>query len=240
MPSAPEDESTAEEEAALASATEKPVAMVGAANDARPPGPKPSAHEGPPADDRALMLAGWSCVGLIAATCLGIYILFASAFSAIDDPTDGMVTLPPEVELEAPENGIFENGGLENGARERVVRAGVQWETDYGAARERAQAADRALLLLFTAEFSTASLDLKDGTFTDPRVVAHVERAFVPVHVDLTEPTTEASAVAERFGVQFTPQIVYVDATTQNRLAMDTTTLVDPDVLLEHLSAAAP
>ena len=53
--------------------------------------------------------------------------------------------------------------------------------------------------------------------YTDPGVVAQVEEAFVPVRVHVKDQPTEFKRLGDRFGAQWTPTILSVDKTGQER-----------------------
>ena len=53
--------------------------------------------------------------------------------------------------------------------------------------------------------------------YTDPRVVRFVNDSFVPVRVHVKENAAAFKQLGERFGVQWTPTILTVDANGQER-----------------------
>jgi TolA-binding protein len=53
--------------------------------------------------------------------------------------------------------------------------------------------------------------------YTDPRVVRFIEESFVPVRVHVKENAADFKRLGERFGAQWTPTILVVDAKGEER-----------------------
>lgn len=53
--------------------------------------------------------------------------------------------------------------------------------------------------------------------YTDPRVVAFIEEHFVPVRVHVKDNADEFQRLGGRFGAQWTPTILVIDGTGQER-----------------------
>jgi TolA-binding protein len=53
--------------------------------------------------------------------------------------------------------------------------------------------------------------------YTDPRVVRFVEQSFVPVRVHVKDNAADFKRLGERFGAQWTPTILIVDAKGEER-----------------------
>jgi len=93
--------------------------------------------------------------------------------------------------------------------RVRDKAEGVAWGEDLAAARRRAQASGRPLLLLFDQENCPPCLVLHRTVIEAPEFVEAVEEGFVPVHLDFCrEP-----ALVERYGLRGTPTLLVLDPT---------------------------
>jgi YHS domain-containing protein len=57
----------------------------------------------------------------------------------------------------------------------------VPWRTDYAVALEEARAANRLLWIQFTGPWCPSCTRMERETFTDPDVIRHADRAFVPL-----------------------------------------------------------
>ncbi|HJL44818.1 MAG TPA: thioredoxin family protein, partial [Polyangiaceae bacterium LLY-WYZ-15_(1-7)] len=172
----------------------------------------------PTADASSQRYAGWGCLALLALLTFGFWFVFHNAFDRLtalesnstthfEDVTTGYHQDTPDRTRRAPN-------------RERI-----EWEHDFGLALARAESQRKPLLIVFEARWATASQDLLEGTFSNAAVVASVER-FVPVRVDLTQRGGENDRIAERFGVDGLPTVVYL-APDGTRLRPDSTDLVD-------------
>lgn len=53
--------------------------------------------------------------------------------------------------------------------------------------------------------------------YNDPRIVREVDESFVPVRVHVKDDAAEFKRLGERFGAQWTPTILVVDAAGQER-----------------------
>ncbi|MEN9786262.1 MAG: hypothetical protein RLZZ299_1526 [Pseudomonadota bacterium] len=85
----------------------------------------------------------------------------------------------------------------------------VTWMSDEAAARARAQAEGKPLLIDFTAEWCAACHELDRYTFSDPAVAAAIREGFVAVRVDCTDRADAAvTAIQQRYGVLGLPTVV--------------------------------
>lgn len=87
--------------------------------------------------------------------------------------------------------------------------AQIAWLEDYDAARERALAQARPMLVDFGAEWCKACKEIEHEALSDPRVVAEARR-FVPVRIDLStgQATPEEWALLESYDQPGLPLVV--------------------------------
>ncbi len=76
---------------------------------------------------------------------------------------------------------------------------------------EATNEADKPTLMLFTADWCPPCQVLKKDVLKDPAIAARLPREFRLVVVDLTEPTRQANAWADRFEVSAIPEMVILD-----------------------------
>ncbi len=85
----------------------------------------------------------------------------------------------------------------------------VTWMSDEAAARARAQAEGKPLLIDFTAEWCAACHELERYTFSDPTVAAAIRDGFVAVRIDCTDRAdATVTALQQRYGVLGLPTVV--------------------------------
>ncbi len=84
--------------------------------------------------------------------------------------------------------------------------AHIEWQTDYAAARARAESEGKPLLVDFGADWCLACNELEHEAMSDPRVVAEAQR-FIPVRIDLSENEQDRWAILrddyEQLGLPF-------------------------------------
>jgi TolA-binding protein len=73
--------------------------------------------------------------------------------------------------------------------------------------------------------------------YTDPRIVRQIEELFVPVRVHVKDNAAEFKRLGERFGAQWTPTILVVDAAGQERHRIEG--FLPADDLLSQLALGA-
>lgn len=88
----------------------------------------------------------------------------------------------------------------------------VSWEQDYAAAASTASETGKPLLLYFGAEWCGACRHLERRVFSQERVAAQIERDYVPVKVDSTDPGPWEQRMAYRYGVEALPTLVIADS----------------------------
>ena len=82
----------------------------------------------------------------------------------------------------------------------------VQWQHFEPATLQRAASQDRPVLLVITAPWCQHCRELLSTSFADPEVIATVQDAFVPVHVD----SERRPDVNQRFGTGAWPTIAWL------------------------------
>jgi protein disulfide-isomerase len=83
----------------------------------------------------------------------------------------------------------------------------IVWETSEVDARDRARRTGKPLLVYFRAAWATAALQMERSVWTDPGIIALVER-FVPLRIDVTDAEGDAEAFAQTYGITSVPEIV--------------------------------
>ncbi|MBL9076817.1 MAG: thioredoxin domain-containing protein [Planctomycetes bacterium] len=83
---------------------------------------------------------------------------------------------------------------------------GIRWQHFEPTTLQKAAAADRPVLMVLTAPWCHYCRELMAKSFTDPQVVALVEEAFVPVHVD----AERRPDVNQRYGTGAWPTIAWL------------------------------
>lgn len=86
------------------------------------------------------------------------------------------------------------------------MTSAIRWQHFAPATLQAAAAADRPILLLLTAPWCQHCRELLATTFADPQVVALVQEAFVPVHVD----AERRPDVNQRYGTGSWPTIAWL------------------------------
>ena len=116
----------------------------------------------------------------------------------------------------------------------------TEWYTDVQAAYTLAQQSHRPLVLEFTAKSCPPCLVMEQTTFHDAAVLQALHNKVVPLRLDMTFPTKENLALADRYGVVGWPALIF--------LAPDGAPLTDlfllgkiaqPEELLNHITQAA-
>ena len=98
--------------------------------------------------------------------------------------------------------------------------AGIPWLNDHDQALAQAKAANKPLLIDFTADWCKACKELEHFTYTDAQVIA-ASKDFVPVMIDCTEAADPAvKDIQNRYGVNGLPTVLMVlpDGTISEKL----------------------
>ena len=185
----------------------------------------------PPLSDRAMLFGAWGCVGILAAVVLVFFVLIKSAIDKIDDygAVEGGESTAHEGELPPPEDPEPE---------EPVVTRTLEWATAYPPARAAARIDRRPIVIVFTAEYATESIDVFDGVFTNDDIERYLERYYQVVHIDMGEQNAVPDPSIALCDVEFLPHVCYVHPETEAKLAPDTTGIVSTSALLRDLGAA--
>lgn len=78
-------------------------------------------------------------------------------------------------------------------ARLHHSEGAVAWGQDLAAAQETAATLDKPVLMFFTADWCPPCALVKSGPLSDADIAAQIERGFVTVKVDMTDPDNEAA-----------------------------------------------
>ena len=93
---------------------------------------------------------------------------------------------------------------------ETATVAGIPWLSDHDSALAQAKAANKPLLIDFTAEWCKACKELEHFTYTDAQVIA-AAKDFVPVMIDCTEAgDPEVTKIQAKYGVNGLPTVLVV------------------------------
>ncbi len=111
----------------------------------------------------------------------------------------------------------------------------IPWRDDYLVADREARAANRPLLIDFTADWCGACQELAHRTFSDSRVAAEAER-FTSIRADSTRQTDQVEAYMERYQVIGLPTVVIIGADGEESGRI--TEFVTPERMLTLLRAA--
>jgi thiol:disulfide interchange protein DsbD len=89
---------------------------------------------------------------------------------------------------------------------------GVQWAKYDAKVLADARAAGKPVVIDFYADWCLPCKELDEKTFSDPKVVAELDR-FVRVKADLTVPSDEKTkALTKQYGIVGVPTIVFLDS----------------------------
>lgn len=84
----------------------------------------------------------------------------------------------------------------------------IAWGDDLDAAAEASRSTGKPMLVLFTADWCPPCNTLSREVLHTPDVADAIERAAVPVKIDLTDPGEPENAAQRRFGVVAVPTLV--------------------------------
>jgi thioredoxin:protein disulfide reductase len=103
----------------------------------------------------------------------------------------------------------------------------ISWLTNENAARAKATAEGKPMLIDFGAEWCGACKELEDQTFPDPSVRSEAQR-FIAVRLDMTDDEDkEVLRLKDKYGVRGLPTIIMLDKTGKE--AVRFTEFVKPD-----------
>jgi len=97
--------------------------------------------------------------------------------------------------------GIFCSGAL-------ATEGGIQWFS-YAEGRERGEAENKKVFLVFDADWCKYCLMMEKETFRDPTVVAYVNRNFVPIKVN----SDREQSIASKYNVRGLPSTWFISET---------------------------
>lgn len=87
----------------------------------------------------------------------------------------------------------------------------IHWASSYDAAVKDAKATNKLVMIKFYADWCGPCKEMESTTFSDDKVVAEVERNFVPVKVDIDTP--EGAALQNKMGGMAIPYVVFAKPT---------------------------
>ena len=83
----------------------------------------------------------------------------------------------------------------------------IHWAASYDAAVKDAKAKNKLVMIKFYADWCGPCKEMESTTFSDDKVVAEVEKNFVPVKVDIDTP--EGAALQNKMGGVAIPYVVF-------------------------------
>jgi thiol:disulfide interchange protein len=114
-----------------------------------------------------------------------------------------------------------------------------EWTKDEADARARAEKDARPMLLFFTADWSTACMEMRKNALTDPRVL-EAARRFVGLLVDCTneDDAPTCATLTKKYEVQGLPALVLLDA--RGEVAQTVVGMRDVDAIVTALEHVRP
>ncbi|WP_319521185.1 thioredoxin family protein [uncultured Desulfosarcina sp.] len=95
--------------------------------------------------------------------------------------------------------------GVDTAVSARAEDGGIQW-LSYAEGRQRGEAENKKVFLVFNADWCRYCLKMEKETFQDPSVIAYVNRNFVPINVN----SDKEQAVADKFNVRGLPSTWFI------------------------------
>lgn len=190
-------------------------------------------EEIPPLTKRATLYGAWGCVGLLLVVLLVFFVLIRSAIYKIDD-YGAVASVEESGEEPAGEQPPEEPTEPETPRVERTL----EWASSYPEARAAARIDLRPILLVFTAEYATESIDVFEGVFATPDVESFLERYYQVVHIDMGAQGDDPDPSIALCEVEFLPHVCYLHPETEEKLNEDTTGMIGTNALLREIVTA--
>lgn len=108
----------------------------------------------------------------------------------------------------------------------------IAWRTDLDAALAEARAADKPVLVDFTATWCPPCQVMERDAWSDDAVADLANTAFIPVQLDLDTPAGQRAA--RRYGVEYIPTIHILDPTGEIRTTAGFLTARDARAFLQN------
>ena len=86
----------------------------------------------------------------------------------------------------------------------------VAWADNYTVAQQQAAQDGKPMILFFTGKWCSPCRIMKRNVWADEQVTATVNAAFIPVTIDVDDPS--AAAAMSRYGVGATPNTIVTDS----------------------------
>lgn len=86
----------------------------------------------------------------------------------------------------------------------------VSWNTSYDRAVAEAEQTHKPIFVVFSSKNCGACNHMHAWVFSDKQVADFIEKDFVPLHVDVTQVTPDAMALARRYGVNAIPAMFVI------------------------------
>ena len=86
----------------------------------------------------------------------------------------------------------------------------ITWAANYTTAQQLAVESDKPMILFFTGKWCSPCQIMKRQVWADVQVMATVNESFIPVTIDVDNPT--AAPTLRRYGVRVTPTTILTDS----------------------------
>jgi len=86
----------------------------------------------------------------------------------------------------------------------------IAWAKDYTVAQQQAEASDQPIILFFTGKWCSPCQIMKRQVWADDQVMNSVNEAFIPVMIDVGNPSS--TEILKRYGVGATPTTIITDS----------------------------
>lgn len=86
----------------------------------------------------------------------------------------------------------------------------IGWRSDLQAASLESQSRRQPMLLYFSASWCPPCKIMKRHTFTDPAIIALLREQWVPVLIDVTNPSPADETLARLHAVEYLPTLIVV------------------------------
>jgi thiol:disulfide interchange protein DsbD len=162
---------------------------------------------------------------------LGVAVLVYGALMLVGAAAGGKDTLQPL-------RGLMTAGGA-GGAASEAVFTRVKTVADLDREVQKAGALGKPVMLDFYADWCVACKELERYTFSDPGVIAALDR-FILLKADVTANDAEDQALMKHFGIIGPPAILYFDTTGAELKNYRLVGFKPADAFLAHLARIAP